>query len=213
MSDQGRGLELRIVRGPGSGRRVALRTGENLVGRGTSRVQVRLESRVVSRRHLVLYLDGATVVARDLASRNGTYVNGARLVGTRELQDGDTIEVGEVTLQLVRPGDGEPPAPTATGSTPLVHTAAAPALPGPSGDSTGRLLRRAPGTGTGARGGEDDVETQVHGDLRSDLEAYEEAVEGSVASPPTMALTLAPAAEADGAGRRGLFAALRRRRD
>ena len=211
MSDQRRGLELRIVRGPGAGSRVALRPGENLVGRGTSRVQVRLESRVVSRRHLVIYLDGADVVARDLASRNGTYVNGARLIGTRELQDGDTIEVGEVTLQLVRPAEGEAAAPPATGSTPLVHTATVSVGSALTGGEPTQPVREGSHDRPVAGGAEDEVDTQVHADLRSDLRAYEESV-GPAVSPPTMALTIPPSDHAGGTGRRGLFAALRRRR-
>jgi pSer/pThr/pTyr-binding forkhead associated (FHA) protein len=46
--------------------------------------------------------DGALVI-RDLGSANGTLVNGARLLGERTLQIGDTLQVGPVVLQVVRP--------------------------------------------------------------------------------------------------------------
>jgi len=37
----------------------------------------------------------------DLGSRNGTYVNGRLINGAKELRKGDTIQVGQTTLELV----------------------------------------------------------------------------------------------------------------
>ena len=114
--DQEAALELCVLSGPGSGSRLPLRQGENLVGRGSRHVQVPLDSVAVSRRHLVLFLEGEDVVARDLASRNGTRLNGTRLIGTGHLAPGDVLEVGDVTLQLQAgeaPADAAPPAAAA----------------------------------------------------------------------------------------------------
>jgi hypothetical protein len=99
MDAQEVALELCVLSGPGAGSRMPLRQGENLVGRN-SRLQVRLDSPAVSRRHLVIFLEGDDVVVRDLASRNGTRVNGARLSGTGSLALGDVLEVGDVTVRL-----------------------------------------------------------------------------------------------------------------
>jgi pSer/pThr/pTyr-binding forkhead associated (FHA) protein len=60
----------------------------------------------VSRRHAALTLgeDRAHLVVEDLGAANGTRVNGREIKGTQELQDGDTLELGEVrfTLRLER---------------------------------------------------------------------------------------------------------------
>jgi hypothetical protein len=69
----------------------------------------------VSRTHLRLTrgIDGYTIA--DLGSTNGTFINGQRLVGSRPLNNGDQIGLGEtVTLgyERVRPGAGAA-APTA----------------------------------------------------------------------------------------------------
>ena len=100
MDDGQPSYELLIIEGAETGRRIVLRGGENLVGRGVGKGHVLLQSNAVSRRHAVLFVEEGAVVARDLASRNGTLVNGGRLLGTRPLTVGDTLEVGDVVLQL-----------------------------------------------------------------------------------------------------------------
>lgn len=106
------GLELRVVRGPGDGQRLPLRQGENLVGREGGNAHVQLDSGVISRRHVVLYVDGEAVVARDLASRNGTLVNGRRMRGTQLLRVGDRLGIGDLELVLARSGPSGSPEPS-----------------------------------------------------------------------------------------------------
>jgi eukaryotic-like serine/threonine-protein kinase len=69
----------------------------------------------VSRRHCLLDIDPPCVSVFDLGSRNGTFVNGARLGGRDRvcglvppraplevrLQDGDTFRVGETCFRVV----------------------------------------------------------------------------------------------------------------
>jgi predicted component of type VI protein secretion system len=58
----------------------------------------------VSRIHAVLELVGGHwTVVDDGLSRNGTYVNGSRLVGRRRLQDGDVLRCGSVILEYTDP--------------------------------------------------------------------------------------------------------------
>ncbi len=52
----------------------------------------------VSRVHAVLERVASRWCVRDLASRNGTFVNGERIWGERPLQTGDEIRVGSVRL-------------------------------------------------------------------------------------------------------------------
>jgi hypothetical protein len=79
--------------------------------------------RQVSRQHLVFRrVDGACIV-EDLDSKNGTWVNGYRLTGARELEDGDEIRLAkEIRLRFV--GSGVT-APTMTRQLPEVIPSAA----------------------------------------------------------------------------------------
>jgi pSer/pThr/pTyr-binding forkhead associated (FHA) protein/S1-C subfamily serine protease len=58
----------------------------------------------VSRRHAVVRAIDGQLEIEDLASANGTFVNGSRLDATRRLQAGDTIAIGPVMLEA-RSGD------------------------------------------------------------------------------------------------------------
>jgi len=52
----------------------------------------------VSRRHAHLRWDGTGVVLTDLASKNGTFVNGVRVAGPASLVDGDEVRLGLVSF-------------------------------------------------------------------------------------------------------------------
>ena len=55
---------------------------------------------LLSRRHAEFTTDGNTIVARDLGSRNGIYVNGAR-VAEQRLRSGDVIQIGHLKVRYV----------------------------------------------------------------------------------------------------------------
>jgi sigma-54 dependent transcriptional regulator, acetoin dehydrogenase operon transcriptional activator AcoR len=59
--------------------------------------ELRLQDRWSSGGHAEIDLQGGADVVRDLASRNGTYVNGVR-IDEHRLADGDLIEVGHTLL-------------------------------------------------------------------------------------------------------------------
>ena len=73
-----------------------------LIGRGDT-CHVHLDGDLVSREHASLQLSDEKVVLRDLGSRNGVYVNGARVEGSAELQDGDQIKIAyfDLTFEAV----------------------------------------------------------------------------------------------------------------
>jgi pSer/pThr/pTyr-binding forkhead associated (FHA) protein len=96
-------VHLKVLHGKPRGHCLRFGPGEFVFGRGPE-CHVRPNSELVSRQHCMLKVlsDGALSI-RDLGSANGTLVNGARLLGERPLQIGDTLQVGPVVLQVVRP--------------------------------------------------------------------------------------------------------------
>src|SRR5713101_5642366 len=60
-----------------------------------------ISDKMLSRQHARIVRDGSnTLTIEDLGSRNGTYLNGERLVSVRPLKSGDRITVGGVTLKV-----------------------------------------------------------------------------------------------------------------
>ena len=69
------------------------------IGRGED-CQLRPRSEMISRRHCeILVEEGATKV-RDLGSRNGTFVNGERVKGERQLKTGDRLKMGPLEFEV-----------------------------------------------------------------------------------------------------------------
>ena len=64
-----------------------------VIGRSTG-AQVSLSDTTVSWEHARLRIDGGAVIAEDLSSRNGTFVNEHRITGPTPLIDGDYLGVG-----------------------------------------------------------------------------------------------------------------------
>jgi pSer/pThr/pTyr-binding forkhead associated (FHA) protein/RNA polymerase subunit RPABC4/transcription elongation factor Spt4 len=81
-------------------RQIDIPSGELLVGRAPE-CHIRLLSPTVSRRHLRMVVVPNALVAYDLDSSNGSWVNGERLNGPVELHDGDWVSVGSQTFSVV----------------------------------------------------------------------------------------------------------------
>ena len=84
------------------GREVALRDGENLLGRADEAV-VRVDSPTVSRRHARILVGDGRATLEDLGSRNGTFLRDAKIRGVSELVDGDAIRIGRVRMVFKQP--------------------------------------------------------------------------------------------------------------
>jgi len=93
-------------------REYTLPEGTNLIGRGPE-CAVRLPSSQVSRVHAKLALSGGSATLEDQGSKNGTWINGARITGAAAVTDGDEVLFG--TYRLVFRCSG-PLASTRTGS-------------------------------------------------------------------------------------------------
>lgn len=78
-------------------REIALREGENILGRDEASVAW-IDVSSVSRHHarIVVSRDRATV--EDLGSKNGTFLKGRRVGGPAALADGDELRIGTVSL-------------------------------------------------------------------------------------------------------------------
>ena len=80
----------------GAEREVVPLTGPRLaLGRDTGN-DVVIDDKTSSKLHAIVELLGTTWTVRDLASRNGTFVNGERLWGERALRPGDEVRIGSV---------------------------------------------------------------------------------------------------------------------
>src|SRR5437762_1513036 len=82
--------------------------GEFMFGRGPE-CHVRAKSDWVSRQHCMLRVTPDETVIRDLGSRNGTLVNGKRLLGEQRLSHLDQLQVGPLVFEVhFNPGDEKP---------------------------------------------------------------------------------------------------------
>jgi|FLYN01.1.fsa_nt_gi pSer/pThr/pTyr-binding forkhead associated (FHA) protein len=92
-----------MKRGPTPGMIYELNDEIITIGRG-SKNQIVIQDNEVSREHCRLIQLMADYEVVDLGSSNGTYVNGARVEGTRVLQPGFLIELGDsITFEYERP--------------------------------------------------------------------------------------------------------------
>ncbi|HTR03445.1 MAG TPA: FHA domain-containing protein [Thermoanaerobaculia bacterium] len=78
-------------------REIALKPGENLIGRDEASV-VWIDDLDVSRQHARIVVDGDGARIEDLGSKNGTFLGDRRLAAGAPLADGDVVRVGGATL-------------------------------------------------------------------------------------------------------------------
>lgn len=75
-----------------------------ILGRGDE-CDIRLSVRQVSRQHVRIFRQGNRYFIEDLESKNGTWINGQQLKGSRELADGDEIQLA-LAVRLIFIGSG-----------------------------------------------------------------------------------------------------------
>jgi S-DNA-T family DNA segregation ATPase FtsK/SpoIIIE len=92
-------------RGPDAGRIHTLGVGSYTIGRATE-ADISLRDPDMSRMHAELSVWIDAIEIRDLSSKNGMVLDGARLASgaTRQLADGARIEIGGLLLELAHPG-------------------------------------------------------------------------------------------------------------
>jgi hypothetical protein len=72
------------------------------IGRDVNNAIV-VDDQFASADHAILTYHGRTWYVEDLASTNGTFVNGNKVEGLAPLGFGDTIQIGQVRFRLERP--------------------------------------------------------------------------------------------------------------
>ena len=87
---------LTVLTGSASGHMFRLVRGEAVIGRGVE-AAIRVADDGVSRSHARVLHDANATYVEDLDSRNGTFVNGARITSA-VLREGDKIQVGRTTV-------------------------------------------------------------------------------------------------------------------
>ena len=99
-------LQLKIISGPDKGRTFDLKPGEKMVvGRG-EKSDTRINDPSVSRVHFEVNVLENSISVTDLGSSSGTFVNDAQ-VQTEKVSVGNTIRVGDSTMQVVNFNDAE----------------------------------------------------------------------------------------------------------
>lgn len=103
-SSSKRGRRTSIYRLIWGSREIALRSGENRIGRDEEAL-VWIDDALVSRRHARIVVDDEGAVLEDLGSKNGTFLGGRRIEGPKKLTDKDEVTVGpaSMTFRVFKP--------------------------------------------------------------------------------------------------------------
>lgn len=107
--------DLEIIRGPFAGASFHIDRPVCAIGRG-EHSDVRIRDDSVSASHATLLRKGETWYVIDLRSANGTFVDGYRIAGERELPNGATLRVGTVEMVFRSQGGVEEAAVAPRGS-------------------------------------------------------------------------------------------------
>ena len=90
---------LRFISGKYQGGEFPLKMNRQVTIGRSSELDMVLVEDMVSRKHAKISTQGGHIVISDMASTNGTFVNGARLERPRKLAPGDRIRIGATDLR------------------------------------------------------------------------------------------------------------------
>lgn len=92
-------VSLKVLGGKHDGEIISISTPKFLVGREGD-CHLRPNSDMISRHHCAFTVDDYGLRLRDLGSTNGTFVNGERLRGVVQLNDGDQVSFGKLQFEV-----------------------------------------------------------------------------------------------------------------
>lgn len=110
-------VKLRVLEGSEKSLEIPLKGPKFFVGRDKT-CHLRPRSDLISRHHCVILLEPESVVVRDFGSKNGTLVNGERVVDRQKLAPGDELTIGPLKFEVVI----EMPAPTRSSNDDSIHS-------------------------------------------------------------------------------------------
>jgi hypothetical protein len=93
-------VKLRVIGGKNDGREIRISVPEFIIGRG-EQAHLRPNSDLVSRHHCSIKTQAGQVLVEDAGSRNGTFVNGEQVAGSRVVRPGDILRVGRLQFEMV----------------------------------------------------------------------------------------------------------------
>ncbi|NIL96787.1 MAG: FHA domain-containing protein [Planctomycetales bacterium] len=88
-------LKLKVIGGERDGTEIPVPGPKFLIGRDAD-CNLRPNSEMISRHHCIVIVEQGYVGLRDFNSKNGTFVNGERICGERELKTGDELGIGNL---------------------------------------------------------------------------------------------------------------------
>jgi len=92
---------LLVEQHPLQGRELALAPGHTI---GREGCEIVLPDPEVSRRHALIRMLDSELAIEDLASLNGTWINGERIIGIRALAPGDSLQFGNTIGEIREAG-------------------------------------------------------------------------------------------------------------
>lgn len=98
-SDRGLAGWLVAMSGEQAGQDFRLLEGKNLIGKAAP-ADIVIRDAFVSAKHAVLEFADGRYILSDQSSKNGTFVNGEQITGSRELAADDLIRVGRTELKF-----------------------------------------------------------------------------------------------------------------
>lgn len=97
---------LEVLNGNAEGKRVFFADDQSAMVLGRDRAcEFAIDEYIMSRQHAKLTRRGKAIVVEDLQSKNGTYVNNARIAGEHILRDGDRLACGTIIFLFRNPQD------------------------------------------------------------------------------------------------------------
>jgi pSer/pThr/pTyr-binding forkhead associated (FHA) protein len=122
--------QLKVAKGSSSGKLFRIDGQQFIIGRATG-CHLRPQSDAISRQHCAFIVKDGHLYVKDLGSRNGTMLNGAKLSSASQVKNGDQVQVGPLHLEVVLTDSA--PAQDSTETTKSAKKAAAPVANGEEG--------------------------------------------------------------------------------
>lgn len=93
-------VKLKVLSGSHAGKEIKIPLAKFFIGRGED-CHLRPQSDLISRHHCAIMIENGAATIRDLKSRNGTVVNGEKIVGDYVLKMGDQVKVGPLEFEVL----------------------------------------------------------------------------------------------------------------